>query len=251
MRLSIIIPTFNEADHIRKTLDTLLERAGETPYEIIVIDCGSTDETLKEIEYSEVVTIVNPKMAGKKCSALRMATNIAQGDVLFFLDADTLVPFHFDTAIKSALQDKRVVGGAFEFAFDRFSVPLLFITLANRIRYRYRKRFYGDQGIFMRREAYLKAGGWPNRSLLEAAYLCRNLQKVGKLKLLPDSTITSSRRFTSGGVWKVFAHDLCIWGRDLLGLDVEKYAADYWAKNQKQEKKMFSEKEKVSKLQLD
>ena len=250
MRLSIIIPTLNEAPNIKKTLGTLLERADEAPYEIIVVDCGSTDSTLKEIEHPEVVTIVNPKLAGRKCRALKMATNIAQGDILFFLDADTLVPPHFDTAIKAALLDRQVVGGAFEFAFDRFSLPLFFITLANRVRYRYRKRFYGDQGIFVRRDAYLKAGGWPDRALLEAAYLCRNLQKVGKLKLLKQATLTSSRRFTEGGVWKVFAHDMRIWGSDLLGLDVEKYAANYWAKNKACGEKSLPNKEKIEEILL-
>ena len=251
MRLSIIIPTLNEALNIKKTLDTLLERADEAPYEIIIIDCGSVDNTLKEIGHPEVVTIVNPKLSGKKCRALRMATNIAQGEVLFFLDADTLVPPHFDTAIKTALKDSQVVGGAFEFAFDRFSLPLFFITLANRVRYRFRKRFYGDQGIFMRRDAYLKAGGWPERSLLEAAYLCRNLQKVGKLKLLRKTTLTSSRRFTEGGVWKVFAHDMRIWGRDLFGMNVEKYATDYWAKNKMCGEKSLPKKEEIEELLLD
>ncbi|WP_017729862.1 glycosyltransferase [Nafulsella turpanensis] len=251
MRLSVIIPTFNEGATIRKTLQTLLERADQPLYEIIVIDSGSTDGTLKEIEHEEVVTIVNPRMAGKKCRALRMATNIAQGDVLFFLDADTIVPEHYDSEIKNSLKDPKVVGGAFEFSFDRFSIPLYLITLVNRIRYRYRKRFYGDQGIFVRRDAYLKAGGWPERNLLEAAYLCRNLQKYGKLKLIRKSTLTSSRRFTDGGVWKVFAHDIYIWGRDLLGLDVEKYAASYWAKNKAYGRKELEKNEQVKELQYD
>lgn len=250
MRLSVIIPTYNEADTIRKTLDTLLERADNPLFEIIVIDSGSTDGTIRNIGHEEVVTIVNPKLAGKKCRALRMATNIAQGDVLFFLDADTLVPRHFDTAIKNALKKQQVVGGAFEFSFDRFSFPLYFITLANRVRYRYRKRFYGDQGIFVRREAYRKAGGWPERSLLEAAYLCRNLQQFGKLKLIRKSTLTSSRRFVEGGVWKVFAHDIHIWGRDFLGLDVEKYAENYWGKNAHHQKSL-SKVEKTEELQYD
>lgn len=237
MNLSVIIPTFNEADTIKQTIMAVYERSVKTPFEVIVVDCGSSDGTLRRIGHQQVVTLTNQRLKGKKCRSLRMGTNIAQGDVLLFLDADTLVPPAYDAAIEKALLNSRVVGGAFEFALDKQSFPLFLVTLVNRIRYRFRKRFYGDQGVFVRREAYLKAGGWPERSLLESAYLCKNLQKWGKLKLLSQPMITSSRRFTEGGVWRVFLHDIRIWLMDLLGMDVEKFGQAYWAKNEENGRK--------------
>lgn len=237
MKLSVIIPTFNEANNINQTIMALYERSVQTPFEVIVVDCGSSDGTLGCIRHHEVVTLTNHRLKGKKCRSLRMGTNIAQGEVLLFLDADTLVPPAYDAAIEKALLNSRVIGGAFEFALDKQSFPLLLITLVNRIRYRFRKRFYGDQGVFVRKEAYLKAGGWPERSLLESAYLCKNLQKWGKLKLLSLPMTTSSRRFTEGGVWRVFLHDIRIWLMDLLGMDVEKFGKAYWAKNEENGKK--------------
>ncbi len=232
MKLSVIIPTFNEAGNIYKTIEALYERAVLAPYEIIVVDCGSSDGTLDCIKRKEVITIINPRLSGKKCRSLRLGTNIAQGEVLLFLDADTLVPQQYDAKIKRALQDTAVVGGAFEFSLDKRSIPLFLVTLINRIRYRFRKRFYGDQGIFVRKAVYRKAGGWPERSLLEAAYLCKSLQKLGKLKLIRQPVVTSSRRFTEGGVWRVLLHDIRIWAMDLFGMNVEHYGNAYWAKNQ-------------------
>ena len=231
MKLSIIIPTYNEANNINTTIGALFDQAKQKPFEIIVVDCGSADNTVQAIRYPEVISVVNPLLAGKKCSSLRFGANIAQGNTLLFLDADTLVPNHYDQAIEQALQNPSVVGGAFEFSFDKSSFPLFCISFFNRLRYRFRKRFYGDQGIFVRKKAYDESGGWPERSLLEAAYLCRNLQKYGRLQLLPLPVITSSRRFTEGGVWRVFLHDIKIWGMDLIGMDVEKYGAAYWRKN--------------------
>lgn len=231
MKLSIIIPTYNEADNILKTLQGLHERASENPFEILIIDCGSSDETLASIHYPEVISVSNPRLAGKKYSSLRLGAKLAQGNVLLFLDADTLVPQDYDAAIAEALKDQKVVGGAFEFSFDKLSFSLYCIAFINRIRYRVRKRFYGDQGIFVRKRVYEEAGGWPARTLLEAAYLCKNLQKFGKMRLLRRSVITSSRRFTEGGIWRVFKHDMKIWLMDLLGMDVEKYGAEYWQKN--------------------
>lgn len=231
MKLSVVIPTYNEADNILKTLQGLYDRASEKPFEILIIDCGSSDGTLQLINYPEIVSVSNPRLAGKKYSSLRLGAKLAQGDVFLFLDADTLVPQGYDTAIAEALQNQKVVGGAFEFSFDKISFPLYCISFVNRIRYRVRKRFYGDQGIFVRKKVYEDAGGWPARTLLEAAYLCKSLQKYGEMRLLRQSVITSSRRFTEGGVWRVFIHDMKIWSMDLMGMDVEKYGAAYWQKN--------------------
>jgi rSAM/selenodomain-associated transferase 2 len=233
MKLSIIIPTYNEANHINRTIGALLQRAVQQPLEIIVVDSGSMDGTIEAIRYPQVITITNPKLAGQKWRSLRMGANLAQGDVLLFLDADTLLPYNFDKAIEELLSRKKFIGGAFEFSFDIFSYSLWCITLVNRIRYRIRKRFYGDQAIFVKRDAYLKAGGWPDRSLLEAAYLCKSLQRYGRLGLIRRPVVTSSRRFTEGGVWKVFLHDIRIWGMDLLGMDVEKYGKAYWLKDKR------------------
>lgn len=231
MKLSVIIPTCNEADNINTTIQVLQNRASQKPFEIMVVDCGSEDGTTDIIKSPEVIIIQNPVLAGKKWMSLRMGARLSQGDVLLFLDADTLVPQNYDLAIGSALKNEAVVGGAFEFSFDKASFPLFVVTMVNRIRYRFRKRFYGDQAIFVKKDAYLQAGGWPKRSLMEAAYFCKNLQKIGRLVLLPQAIVTSSRRFTEGGVWKVFFHDCKIWMMNLLGLDVEKYGKAYWKIN--------------------
>lgn len=231
MKLSVIIPTCNEADQINTTIHALESRAAEKPFEIIVVDCDSEDGTADCILSKNVVVIRNPVLAGKKWMSLRMGADLSQGDVLFFLDADTLVPQDYDLAIAGALTKKSVVGGAFEFSFDKKNFPLFIVSVVNRIRYRFRNRFYGDQGIFVTKDAYMKAGGWPKRSLMEAAYFCKILQKTGKLKLLNKSVVTSSRRFTEGGVWKVFFYDCKIWLMDLLGIDVQKYGHAYWQKN--------------------
>lgn len=233
MKLSIIIPTCNERDYLLQTIDTLYQHAsGKHRLEILVIDCGSTDGTTSSISDKSVVVVTNPRLAGKKWASLRLGARLAQGDVFLFLDADTILPMHFDLKIEKALLSKKVVGGAFEFGFSEKSLSLSLVVLINRIRYRFRKRFYGDQGIFVRQSAYEKSGGWPQRHILEAAYFCKSLQEYGRLKIIRSAVKTSARRFIEGGVLKVLLHDMRIWFRDLLGLDVEKYAAKYWAYNQ-------------------
>lgn len=232
MKLSIIIPTYNEKDFLQKTLNAAQNHAsGEHSHEIIVIDGGSTDGTPTRIKQKSVVVVTNPSLAGKKWAALHMGARLAQGDVFLFLDADTLLPPNYDLSIEHVLNDPKVVGGAFEFSFLEKSPALSFITFLNRIRYRFRKRFYGDQGLFVRRSAFMSAGGWPERALLETAYLCKALQKKGKLKIIQPPVQTSARRFISGGVLKVFLQDLRIWWRDLIGLRVDQHGRQYWSHN--------------------
>ncbi len=233
MKLSIIIPTCNEKDYLQKTLNAALNHASdEHSIEILVIDCGSTDGTTTQIRQKSVVVVTNPMLSGKKWASLRMGARLAQGDVFLFLDADTLLPPDYDLAIAHALEDTKVVGGAFEFSFFEKSLALSFVSMINRIRYRFRKRFYGDQGIFVRRSAYFASGGWPERMILEAAYLCKDLQKYGRLKIIKPAVQTSARRFLQGGVFKVFLHDIRIWWNDFIGKDVNSFGAAYWSHNQ-------------------
>lgn len=242
MKLSIIIPTCNEKDYLQKTLNAAQNHAsGMHGIEILVIDCGSTDGTTENIRQKSVVVVTNPSLAGKKWASLRLGARLAQGDVFLFVDADTLLPPDYDLRIVHTLKDNTVVGGAFEFSFTERSLALSFVTLINRIRYRIRKRFYGDQGIFVRRTAYVLSGGWPQRQLMEAAYFCKELQNHGKLRIIRPPVRTSARRFLDGGVWKVFFYDVKIWLKDLLGMEVEKHGQNYWEHNQQLPKKRRSE----------
>lgn len=226
--LSIIIPTLNESQYIGKCLTTIDENVSESnDIEIIIIDAGSSDSTLSLLT-DGIRVRKEPSFAGNKSRSLNEGSKMALGRYLLFLDADTLVPKDFDLLIKQQLESKEMVGGAFEFEFDK-KLPLLkFIEIINKIRYRYRQSYYGDQGIFVRKEVFDQIGGFPDLRLMEAAHLCQTLRQKGKLGLIRTPIITSSRRFEQGGILKVFFLDTIIWIKNFLGLDVQNYAEDYW-----------------------
>jgi len=232
MKLSIIIPTLNEADYISQTIEHIRKNAllGQ-PLEIIVIDSGSNDKTCEIAQKLGVKLIkARTKHLGKSY-ALNEASGHAIGDVILFLDADTIVPPGYDKMIDAALSDPEVVGGAFEFALDGPEFGLRIVELINRIRYRIRQRYYGDQGIFVRAHIFQRVGGYPKIGLLEAAYLCKKLRKEGKLKLVNELMKTSPRRFIDGGIYRVLASDIKIWFLDLIGVGIDKYASAYWKEN--------------------
>lgn len=232
MQLSIIIPALNEQDYIQSTLNGIFKHKCRASLpEVIVIDNGSTDHTLQLVQsfQANLRILERPNLKGQKHAILQEGADQAKGDVLLFLDADTLLPLSYDVFIEEALQENQVVGGAFEFGFDQAKLPLQIITCLNRIRYRIWPRYFGDQAIFVTKQSLERCGGWPSKNIMEAAYLCDRLRKQGQLKLIPHKVRTSARRFQRGGIFKVFWFDLMIITRDLLGLEIEKFAGQYWA----------------------
>src|SRR5262245_41747205 len=117
MRLSIIIPTLNEAHHLALAIaHARLQAVPGPPHEIIVADCGSVDGTA-DLAVRLGASLVQKRPAlSSRAAALNSGAAEATGDVFLFLDADTLAPHGYDRAIKQALGDPDVVGGAFEFA---------------------------------------------------------------------------------------------------------------------------------------
>ena len=234
MKLSVIIPTLNEVEHLPATVTSLrgnAVRGGR--HEIIVADTGSTDGS-QELSLDlglKLVRCVNP-LPGR-ASAINQGATSAIGDVLLFLDADTSLPKGYDLALEEVLMSYGVVGGAFEFTLDGEEFGLRVVEILNRLRYRVRQRYYGDQGVFVRADVFRKIGGFPERRLLETAYFCSTVKKVGELRLIKKSVKTSPRRFLAGGIYKVLTQDIKIWFLDLIGISIERYAEPYWKGNEK------------------
>ncbi|MEL7146432.1 MAG: glycosyltransferase, partial [Bacteroidota bacterium] len=162
MKISVIIPTLNEQEFIGDTLRCLLER-GNTGFlaEIIVIDSGSADQTVKIADsFKHCKTWVHLELKGQKYAILNKGASYASGKIFLFLDADTILPEGFDVAVREVI-DEGYTGGAFEFALDGKGLALRFIEFVNRIRYRLGQRYYGDQAVFCTRQAFGHVGGYP------------------------------------------------------------------------------------------
>jgi rSAM/selenodomain-associated transferase 2 len=234
MRLSIIIPTLNESRNLPLAVDLARRRAALGLHEIIVADCGSSDGTADVARRLGTRLIMRSPPFASRAAALNAAAKETTADTFLFLDADTLVPRRFDEAIRHALRDDRVVGGAFEFALIGQEMSLRLVELINRIRYRIWPEFYGDQGLFARADTFQRVGGFPEQLLLESSELCRRLSRCGELVLVRQQMKTSARRFLDGGVLRVLAHDCRIWWQDLLGLPTAGFGPAYQAYNRQQ-----------------
>jgi glycosyltransferase involved in cell wall biosynthesis len=232
VELSIVIPTLNEVRYLPAAIDSARSRArgGRGP-ELIVADCGSTDGTAETVEKCGVHLVWSSPPLDCRAAACNAGAAHATGDVLLFLDADSLLPYGYDAAIRRALAEPHVIGGAFEFALAGREWPLRIVEIINRVRYRIWKWYYSDQGLFVRAGIFRRAGGFPLRRIMETSDLCRILWRHGRLTLIPRLLQTSPRRFLAGGVWRVLAEDTLIWGRDLFRLPTEQFSPGYRGDN--------------------
>ncbi|MEP1095442.1 MAG: glycosyltransferase [Cyclobacteriaceae bacterium] len=234
MLISVIIPTLNEEFYLPRTIEnTFLSAEDPQDLEVLVVDAGSSDNTLRTIEKLGVRIFSKPEFALKKFQSLNYGIEQAKGETLLFLDADTTLPKAFDKHIRKTLEDKAMVGGAFEFSFEKPDWKLYLLQMINRIRYRIEQTYYGDQAVFCRKSVVKKIGGYPEKTLMESAFFCNQLLKAGQLKLIKKPIKTSPRRFNENGFFKVFWFDFTMWIRFVLNLPVEEYGKKYWGLNLK------------------
>lgn len=234
MHLSVVIPTLNEAKDIKGCIRGVhAALTGPGPFEIIVADCGSADATAALARSCGATVLSVASDAPSRAHACHAGGRRAIGEVVLFLDADTRLPPAFNREIEAALNRPGCVGGAFRFALAESHPALRLVEWINRVRYWLWREYYGDQAVFVRREALESIGGYPLRRLLESAWLCRELKKIGTLSLCRGRAITSGRRFLDGGVLRTLGKDMRIWLLDQLGRNMDYEGAAYWGWNRR------------------
>ena len=188
MKLSIIIPTLNEAEILGATLEGLKEQ----PAEIIVVDGGSTDATVEVAhQYTPHVLISRKGRGFQQDTGARQS----QGDTLVFLHADTQLPPGYQHLIHQALSDAGVVFGSFYLSIHPSEPGLDLIALMANLRSRLLRLPYGDQALFVRRRAYFQAGGFQDWLIMEDVALVRRLNRLGRFKMVHGFVQTSARRW--------------------------------------------------------
>ena len=203
--ISFIVPAHNEELWIGKCLDsirTAMEKLGHA-YEVIVVDDASTDSTALMAQQMGARTI---RVEHRHISATRNAgAGEACGEVLFFIDADTLAN---DRAVGAALQALRsgAVGGGCVFEFDRpmpFWARMIYpigVGVGRLI------RWVGGCFLFCTREAYGATGGFSERLYArEEITFIQALKKVGRFVVPRPTVVTSGRKFDVIGPWEAIA----------------------------------------------
>jgi rSAM/selenodomain-associated transferase 2 len=193
MKLSIIVPVFNEARLLRVFLAHLRERAPGV--EIIVADGGSSDGTA-----DLATSFCDQLVVSKRNRAIQMnvGARAAHGDILWFLHVDAEVPWECLSEIERIMDDPRAAGGFFRIRLPRAHVYRLTDSFAHYAGILLRMRC-GDHGIFCRRTAFLEIGGFPEVPLMEDVEFFRLLRRRGRTLCSQKRILASPRRYETVG----------------------------------------------------
>ena len=217
VRVSIVIPCLNEG-LILDSLVESLQYCRLEGHELLLVDGGSRDGALDKL-----ATLVDHLLVSEPGRARQMNAGAARagGDILWFLHSDSSPPDHAVDTIVSSLASGRYRWGRFDITMSgRHRMLRLVESMMNR-RSRLTGIATGDQGIFVEREAFVAAGGFPEIPLMEDIALSRSLKRISAPCCLSQRLVTSSRRWETQGVYRTI---LLMWRLRLayaMGVDPE------------------------------
>lgn len=222
MRLSVVIPCLNEAGGIVASLEALrgLREAG---HEVIVVDAGD-DGTA-----GLAAPLADRVLRAPRGRAVQMnrGAQVATGEVLLFLHADTRLPAAAAEAVATGMARTGRAWGRFDVRLSGRHPLLRVIERAMSWRSRLTGIATGDQAIFVRREAFCVLGGYPEIALMEDVALSKRLRRFGPPLCLRERVTTSSRRWERDGVGRTILLMWCLRLRYFLGADPADLARRY------------------------
>lgn len=218
MTISVVIPALEEAAQIVGAIQSALADSGpgaggESEIEIIVVDGGSQDETVRLArDLGARVFVVEAGRRGR-AHQLRLGGEKSTGEVVLFLHADTVLPAGWIGAVEGALADARCAGGAFGFRFAEPGWRARWIEFWVSVRVALLGLPYGDQALFMRRRVLEEMGGVPEVPIMEDLDLVRAIKRAGRLEQLALPVRTSARRYRQRGTLRtIFWHQMALLG---------------------------------------
>lgn len=212
MRISVIIPTLNEAGRIGPLLDGLRESEG---VELIVVDGGSEDGTVP-IARSKGVKVM--RAPAGRASQMNAGAAAARGGILLFLHVDTLLPPDFARHVREALSGEGTSGGAFRFGSDLRSFGMRFVSMMANFRSGRLGVVFGDQAVFARADLFREAGGFPDQPIMEDYEMVRRIRKSGRVVIVPATAVSSSRRWREIGILRNTCVNVFITWAYILGI---------------------------------
>ena len=225
-KISIIIPTLNEANNLPLLLSDLLTTYKEG--EIIIVDCGSEDKTI------DIANIYGAKVYKSKERnrglQLDMGDNNSKEDWLLFFHADTRLPHDWFRKINSILNgDKNYI---YYFKFKIYHKKMIFrvLEILVNLRSRFFKQPYGDQGLIIHRTTYFKNNGFRKIPLMEDVDFLRRLNKKNYLKQLNLPIFISSRKWERTNIFSQAIKNRHFRRRWLKGESLKSIYSDYYKK---------------------
>lgn len=232
MKISVIIPTYNEEACIGAVIDAVVDRAGVRFFEILVADGGSTDSTRKAVAATSAQWIVCPQKG--RAAQMNYGASQASGELLFFLHADSLPPQNFLLCSLNAVK-AGADAGCFRLRFDSPNFFLKFNAWFTRFKVNAVR--FGDQGLFLSRPVFERSGGYrEDHIVMEDQEMVVRLRKGGaRFVVLPQHMITSARKYLDNGPMRLQCIFFLIWWHYYRGRS-QKFLVELYQRKIKQTK---------------
>ncbi len=221
--ISIIIPALNEAPNLQKLLPALRQNT-KVPIEIIVVDGGSTDDSLN-VCASHAVTA----LTGKKGRAIQMnfGASQAKGDILYFVHADAIPPKGYGESIIQAIQEGFPIG-CFRLKFDSNSLLLKINGYFTRFDRSWTRG--GDQTLYVTTPLFQQFKGYDESCVIMEEYdFMDRVRPHHPFKIIPKNILISARKYEKNGYFKVQIANLIAMRMYLRGAPKEDIATKYKA----------------------
>ena len=223
-KISIIIPTINEASNLPLLLSDLSSIQKES--EIIIVDSGSEDKTIDVANiYGAKVFISKERNRGLQ---LDIGAKNSKGEWLIFLHADTRLTHDWFKKINSFLKGNKNSIYYFEFKINHKKIIYRVLEIFVNFRSKYFKEPYGDQGLIIHRTTYFKNNGFRKIPLMEDLDFLRRLNKKKDLKQLNLPIFISSRKWERTNIFLQAVKNWHFRRRWLKGESLKSIYSDYY-----------------------
>lgn len=222
--ISVIIPTYNDEGFIRSTISYLQDNAyTRLLKEIIVVDAGSTDKTMR-IASETGVTLIK-SIRRNRAFQMNLGADCAKGDILYFLTPGTLPPQNYCNEIVRAALHK-VHMGTFEVKYENNHWLLNTMTWFTNKKGKFTS--LDGQSLFVKKELFEKAGGFKEElSLLEEHELVRRLKRYSDFVVLNEKIISSASKYTEQSIFRTEFSYLAALALYVIGYPQEKLTRIY------------------------
>lgn len=212
MKISIVVPTYNESEHIAEQLRYLSEYAQDSVNEILVIDGLSSDDTVQIVRKEGFQCLISSKKG--RAAQMNLGAKLTSGDILYFVHADSIPPKTYVSDIIDALQSG-AESGCYRFKFNS-NHPLLKIngwfTRFDRLMCR-----GGDQTLFIKRAVFEELKGFKNYAIMEDFDMIKRLRDRHTFRIIQKDVIVSARKYSENSYLKVNVVNLVIFIMFYLG----------------------------------
>lgn len=223
MKISAIIPAFNEGENIGALVTYIHQHGKDSISEVIVVDGQSDDQTVSVAQHSGAMVFISPVRS--RAAQMNLGASHATGDILYFVHADVKPIESFASDIHDAIQSG-YPSGCYRYRFD--SSSRLLKANAYFTRFRGIMCRGGDQTLFIEKKLFHSLQGFDESFVIMEDYdFIQRIRKRNRFIIIPKYITVSARKYKSNSWLRVQVANLVVFILYFLRLPSKKMATLY------------------------